>query len=214
MTQTICRMYPSAEIAASAADAVKRTGFPESLIHVVAPAGAASLPTEEVVAAVTKCGISKSKAQVFAQGLARGEGLVIAHAPFTSAEAAIAEMAKYQPISSGIPEPEPNPPKPWDEAAPFSSAFQLPTHASDPAPFSRFWNLPLLIKSKAGDPEHLEMISFFSRKPGLFSGMWRWPLLSSSATPVSNFFGLSALSSNPTPFSSWFKLPVLTRKRD
>ncbi|MFO1167872.1 MAG: hypothetical protein U1E19_07125 [Rhodoblastus sp.] len=212
MTQTICRMYPSPEIAAAAADAVKRTGFPASLIHVVAPADAAALPAEEVVAAVAQCGIPKSKAQIYAQGVSRGEGLVIAHAPFTSAEAAIDELAKYQPISSGIPEPAPTPPTPWDEAAPFSAAFQLPTRSSDPTPFSRFWNLPVLINSKAGDPEHLETISFFSRKPGLFSGMWRWPLLSSKATPVSDFFGLSALSKSPTMFSDWLRLPVLIRK--
>lgn len=214
MTETICRMYPRPDIATAAADAVKRSGLQASLVHVVAPEDVSTLPIDDVVKAVTTCGVSRAKAQIYAQGLSRGEALVVVHAPFTAAEAASLELAKFQPIPSGVPDAEPTRLPEWDESAPFSFALRLPTKSSDPTPFSRFWNLPLLRESRAGDPENLEIISLFSKKANLFSGVFAAPMLSKVATPLSNFFGLAASSKSATPLSDWLHIPTLIRKGD
>lgn len=209
MTETICRMYPRLDIATAAADAVKRSGLQPSLVHIVAPEDAADLPTEDVVKAVTSLGILKSDAKLLAPGISRGEALVVVHAPFTAAHAAISELSKFQPIPSGIPEPAPAPPWLWDEDAPLSSALRIPTLFINSSPFSQFWNIPLLIKSKAGELENMEFISFLSRKANLFSGIFNAPMLSGSATFFSDMFGMNAISKSATPLSDWFHIPVL-----
>lgn len=214
MTETICRMYPRSDIATAAADAVKRSGLRASLVHVVAPEGADKLPMDDVVKAVASCGVPRAKAQIYAQGVSRGEALVVVHAPFTAAEAASLELSKFQPIPSGVPDAEPDRLPEWDESAPLSAALRLPTKSSDPTPFSRFWNLPVLRQSRAGDPENLEIISLFSRKANLFSGVFAAPMLSKVATPLSNMLGLAAISKGATPLSDWLRIPTLIQKND
>ena len=212
MTETICRMYPRLDIATAAADAVKRSGLQASLVHIVAPEDAADLPTDDVVKAVASVGIPKSQATKLAPGISRGEALVVVHAPFTAAGAAITELSKFQPIPSGLPEPAPAPSWAWDEDAPLSSALRIPTRYLNAAPFSQFWNIPLLIKSKAGELENMEFISFLSRKANLFSGIFNAKMLAGSGTLFSDMFGMSAISKSATPLSSWFHIPVLIKQ--
>ena len=212
MTQNIYRMYGSAELARTAAAELSEFRQLNGAVHVVeAPSPTSTI--DEIAQAVMKFLTPRKEAKILAEGISRGGTLVVVHTPLFAATTVEEYLDQYQPIDSGLRAPEPER-FTWDEAAPFSSAFRLPTWLSDPTPFSTFWNLPVLKEDRSAQSEGMETISFFSRKSAMFSGLFGLAMLSDKATPFSNFFGLPLLSSKSAPFSAVLKLPTLLRPKN
>jgi hypothetical protein len=200
MSHAICRMYDSQERATAAAQELRRNPFKRfTEIHVltrnggpIAEPGQADLPLEGIVAALMKAMILKSEAQIYARGILRGGTLVCVHAPFGSALTATQVLDKYGPIDSGYTEPREELLQ-WDEATPCSSALRMPVLLPDSATFSRFWNVPPLIKggvttsSSIGLPE-------LKRSTRNYAPSIPLPLLSKRGTWLSSMLGLPLLT--------------------
>jgi hypothetical protein len=191
MTQTICRLYGTAENAEAAVKELHELGFGDEELQVVKPREGAS--TEELAEMIRKCYVYKLEAKAYAEGVQRGNTLVVVHAGFGWAMPAIVAMERCKPVASGVPDWGEHR-LDWDEAAPFSSAFHLPLLSEGAAPFSSFWGLPVL--SKSG---------------GSKTSMLGLPLLSGGSGEYKSFLGLPLLSSNPAPLSSMLGLPTLKR---
>lgn len=213
MTQSIVRMFPSAQVAGDAVKALTAQGFNIYDIHVVTPVAAEFGTTEEeqiqaIASAVMRGFIPKYIARIYAVGIRNGGSLVIVHAPFGFASTAIVTLEGFGPIDSGYSEPV-EPPRPYHEGAPLSSALGWPLLLDDPTPFSNFIGFEALTKGAAsiskalGLPLLLNCAAPFSQLLGL-------PTRSKNAAPFSKLLGLPVLSNNPTPFSSALKLKVLT----
>lgn len=213
MTQTICRMYASPETARAAAAELEEFRQLTGAIQVVHPSAAGGT-IDEVRDRIMKCNILRKDAQVLARGVLDGNSLVVVHAPLFSAELVEESLDQHQPTPGVLPtRPEPVRVL-WDEAAPLSSAFRLPTLSSNSTPFSSFWNLPVLKASDVAKKAGMETIRFFSNRPDLFSGLFGFRMQAKSSTPFSNFFGLPSISSKAAPFSAFFKLPTLIVPKD
>jgi len=191
MSQTISRMYKTPARAASAKAALEQEDYSD--VHLVSGDSARD-SVDEIVAAITKGNILKSYARVYAEGIRKGGSLVTVHAPFGGAARAVRILGKFSPIDSGISEPESHV-MPWDEATPMSCILQMPVLLEDPAPFSRFWNVPPLLGGA------------FS-----LSSLFGMPLLTEAASRSSSF-GIPLLSSNATPLSSLLGIPTISRPR-
>lgn len=193
MTQTIHRMYDSPERANLAADALRASRFERfDEVHVVGHSGdgdAAS--TDVIVAALMKAYVLKAHARVLAEGIRRGGTLVTVHAHFGTADAALTILERHGPIDSGLPEAVDRP-LAWDEAAPCSSLLHMPVLLADNATFSRFWNVPPLLKSGATTSSVLGL-----------------PEATASSGPFTGSFGLALISDKATILSSLLGLPVL-----
>jgi len=194
MSQTINRMYGSLERAQQAAHELRTNRFDRfDEVHVVSDrdASGADASVDHIVAQLLKALVLKAHAEVFAEGIRRGGSLVTVHAPFGAAVAAIAILDGHGPIPSGVADPT-DPPTPWDDAAPLSSALNLRVLLDDNDTFSRFWNLPVLVaggtttSSALGLPE-------ISRSNGPFAGTFGIRLLSNNATILSSLLGLPVL---------------------
>jgi hypothetical protein len=153
-----------------------------------------ALPSMKSIAAITKGNVLKSYARVYAEGISKGGSLVTVHAPFSGAARAARILGKFSPIESGISEPESHVMQ-WDEATPMSCILQIPVLLEDPAPFSRFWNVPPLSGGS------------FS-----LSSLFGIPLLTKAASRSSSL-GIPLLSSNATPLSSLLGIPTISRQR-
>jgi hypothetical protein len=195
MSQTINRMFATAEQANAAAAALRSDRFNRfDEVHVTS-AAASGATTDEIVAALMKACVIKWEARILAVGIKSGGSLVTVHAPFGSAVAATQELERHGPIESGLP-PYVDDLVPWDEAAPLSSALSMPVLVSDNASFSSFWGLPML-----------------TRGQGTTSAALGWPEISRTSGPFTGTFGMALLSRNPTPLSSMIGLPLLTAGR-
>lgn len=193
MSQTISRMYDSVERANAAAHALRNHHYIRFTdVHVTSRA-AADVSAEGIVAELLKVYILKAHARVYADGILRGGALVTVHAAFGTAVTALETLDEFGPVDSGVAEVRDRP-RPWDDAAPCSSALGLPVLLGDTASFSRFWGLPLL--SKSG---------------GTTSSALGLPELSDSSPPFTGTFGMRLLSANGTFLSSMLGLPLLTR---
>lgn len=242
MAQIISRMYPTRDRATAAATALRRSGFSALDVHaILAPdpeSDAAAADVDDLVTAIMKCQIARSKAEIYADRVRRGSNLVTIAAPFGSALPATQILDSFDPIDSGVTdEPRASAPT-WDEAAPLSSALQLPVLLDDPTPLSSVIGVPTLIPASGpgktrlmNSPAPLSSaagLPTLARKAAPFSSLFGLPLLSNKAAPLSSALGLPLgsdkaaplssalgwplLSNNPAPFSSLFRLPVLTKR--
>ena len=205
MTQTISRMYEFPEQAAQAKAALKKADYPN--VHLVSAAGMADAPFDDIVAAIARGNVLTAHARIYAAGIAKGGSLVTVHAQFGSAIDAIRILDRFEPIDSGIPEPESHASL-WNEATPLSSLLQLPVLINEAAPYSTFWNLPAL-----SDPSSslsrllgLPLLKNFGSRSTSFG----LPLLKNFG-PRSTSFGIPLLSDQPAPLSSLLGLPTLTK---
>jgi hypothetical protein len=196
MSQTINRMFATADRANEAAAALRGNRLNRFDEVFVTSAAASGSTTDEIVAALMKAYVVKWEARILAAGIKNGGSLVTVHAPFGSAVAATQELERYGPIDSGLP-PYVSDLVPWDEAAPLSSALSLPVLVSDNASFSSFWGLPILTRGQRTTGEALGL-----------------PEISRSSGPFTGTFGMALLSRNPAPLSSMFGLPLLTAARE
>jgi hypothetical protein len=226
MTQIISRIYDSRERAAEAVKALKDYGFSGLDIHAVlarssSQGGVTAAPAEidDLVTSIQKAGIFKSRAEIYADRVRSGGNLVTVHAPFGSAHAATQILDRFDPIDSGVAE-EAGASLDWVDAAPLSSALQIPLLLDDPAAFSSAIGLPVLLDYEPRKTSLLSSPSPLSSTIGLptlsddatpLSSRIGLSVLSDKAAPLSSSVGLALLSDNPAPFSALFKLPLLTK---
>ena len=197
MTQTINRIYASADQATAAVTELRRNGYQADEIHVVGPTDfdAGKNSSDDIVVAITKGYVLRSDAVILAEGIQKGGTLVTVHAVFGAAARALDILDKHGPIASGLPSKR-HPTVTWDEAAPVSSALMLPTTCDDPTPFATYSGLPTLADSD----------TYASAAAGV-------PLLTNPRASLSEKLGLPLLSDNPAPLSSLLKLPLLIDHR-
>ena len=191
MSQTISRMYETPGQAANAKAALEQEDYSD--VHLVSGESAGA-SIDEIVAAITKGNVLKSYARVYAEGISKGRSLVTVHAPFGGAARAARILGKFNPVESGISEPE-SQLMLWDDATPMSCILQMPVLLEDPVPFSTFWNVPPL----AGGSFSL-------------SSLFGIPLLTKAASR-STSFGIPLLSRNAAPLSSLLGIPTISRSR-
>jgi hypothetical protein len=215
MTQTITRMYSSPQQAMSAEATLREQGFGDDHIRLVVyhgghPAGSNSADSiESVTAQIAAGNVRKAHAAIYAQGVIRGGSLLTVHAPFGTALLATEILDSFDPVESGI-SSQPTPVRPWDEAAPISSALRIGVRLDHPALFSVFWNLPVLLDQAAslsvalGIPVLVAGTASLSKAIGL-------PALASRFS-VSQAIGIPALASRFS-MSQALGLPVLLKPR-
>jgi hypothetical protein len=200
MSQTINRMYDNHESAARAAHELRSNRFDRfTAVHVVtrsggsdAGTGSADASIDGIAASIMKGHVLKAHAMVFAERIRRGGTLVTVHAPFGTAAAAMNILDSHGPIDSGVPELKDDIVA-WDEAAPCSSALHMPVLLDDSATFSKFWNVPPLLKKAATTSSALGIPETVAAK-GPYAGSFGLPLISQKATILSSMLGLPVLS--------------------
>jgi BCD family chlorophyll transporter-like MFS transporter len=203
MTQTINRMYNSYESAAKAAEELRTNRFirfPDVFVtdrngRADPQASGAELSVDEIMAALMKAYVLKADAKVYAQRIKQGSALLTVHAQFGSMATALRLLDRHKSVDSGVPDPE-YVAVPWDEAAPCSSALQLPVLLDDSMTFSRFWGVPALTKKGSTSGSCLGL-----------------PEVSDGSRPFTGTFGMALISNKPTILSSALGLPVLTKSK-
>ncbi len=188
MIYPIVRMYETSQQAEAAANKLREWGFREDLINVVTPA----LPSGDFAAAIMAGYVLKRDALVYAEGVRRGRSLVSVRAPFGKGRVAIDVLDRLGPVDSGVPDEPADHLPGWDDAAPFSSAFWMPTKARDATPFSSFWVLPVVTRKGRTLGERLGL-----------------PEVSNSSAPIQTSLGMPLLSRKVAPLSELLKLPLL-----
>ena len=191
MSQTINRLYATPEQAAKALAALKDEDYSD--LHIVSGASFTGASIDSIVAAIIKGNVLKSDARILAKGISAGGSLVTVHPPFGSAYKATQILKQFDPIDSGLTEPEDNSIMAWDESSPMSCILQLPVLLDDATPFSKFWNVPPLGGSAAP-----------------LSSLFGIGLISRAAAPLSALIGLPLLSKDAAPLSSLLNLPTLS----
>ena len=191
MSQTINRLYATLEQAAKALAALKDEDYSD--LHIVSGASFTGASIDSIVAAIIKGNVLKSDARILAKGISAGGSLVTVHPPFGSAYKATQILKQFDPIDSGLTEPEDNSIMAWDESTPMSCILQLPVLLDDATPFSKFWNVPPLGGSAAP-----------------LSSLFGIGLISRAAAPLSALIGLPLLSKDAAPLSSLLNLPTLS----
>jgi len=183
MIHPIVRMYATTAQAQAAVASVRGYGLADTGISLIT---AASAPTAEgVAAAIAGAKVLKADAKVYAQGVLAGKALVVVDAPFGTGSIYEDVLDAAGPVDSGVPEPYWE--SGWDDAAPFSSALNIPV-ISKPSPYL-FMGLPALLRSGRTTCASLGL-------PEL-------------ASPDMAVFGRPTLSRNPAPFSGLLHLPLL-----
>ena len=194
MTQTIHRIYATADVAADVVKELNANGFAGDEIHVVGSgdfdAGKNSL--DEVVAAITKGNVRKSDAVILAEAVQKGGTLVTVHAVFGAAVKALDILDGHASVASGLPSTR-HATVTWDEAAPLSSALLVPVALDDPTVFATYSGLPTLIDSDESASAYVGL-----------------PTLGDHKMSLSSLLGLPLLTNNPAPLSSLFNIPLLS----
>ncbi len=205
MTQTISRIYQVRENADAAATALKKAGFAERGINVVAPAEA---PDGQILASIRRGGVVATHADVYAEGIKRGETLVSVQAPFGCATLATALLEKHGPTDTGLGEQgyEKAPP---DPAAPLSSACGWTVLIDNPAPLSSSLGWSVLSTRRPPRKPDSELVD----NPAPFSKTIHKPILTDRPTILSSRFGWRVLLDNPAPLSARFRWPILSKEQ-
>jgi hypothetical protein len=135
-------MFATRAIADKAADDLRLHGYAD--VHVFG--GAAAATAEAYTDALCKAYVEKAVARVLARGLAAGRGLVVVHTQFGRTAFAQRLLDRHGPVPDGLPAARTPGPR-YEEAAPLSSALQLPVLTGTQHPFEAFSSLPTLTRS-------------------------------------------------------------------
>jgi hypothetical protein len=214
MPTMIIRSYESASQAAAAAQNLLDAGFENvSQFKAASGKGASSAASRNnLLSDMMNAHIWKSHAEVYADRLSKGGGLVVVHAPFGSASNAERIMDKYEPVDAGLATTSHKPDYQWNDAAPLSSVLQIPVLSNTKLPAETLSGVSSLTKGSAFI-SNLLGIPLLSRGSAQKVSSMGMPLLSRSPTPLSSAIGLKTLSQNPTPMSSLFGLKVLSQRQ-
>ena len=205
MTQTISRFYRDRENADAAAAELRQAGFTDSMINVVAPTEA---PDEQILASIRRGGVVATHAEVFAEGIKRGETLVSVEPLFGWALTATAILEKHGPTDTGLAE-QSHEEAPPDPAAPLSSAFGWKVLIHNPAPLSSLLKWPVLSTRRSPRKPDSKLVD----NPAPFSRMIHSAVLTERPTILSSRAGWRVLWDNPAPLSARLKWPILSKSQ-
>jgi len=212
MPITVTRLYGTPETADSAVKELKRQRFSGSDIHVVRPPAPGA--EDGVVSAIVEAGISKSRAEKYAESVKKGNTLVIVYPPFGNAALAEEVVDHFSPVMSDVPARDFDDSYDFDDdATPFSRALGWKVLSHDPAPFSSALGWATLANPKSKTyPAAFGKVTL-SHNPAPFSSLFGLPLLSHKAAPFSGLFGLRTLIAKAAPFSEKLGLKTLASKK-
>jgi hypothetical protein len=211
MPITVIRVYGTPDAAESAVKELKRQRFSSSDIHLVrAPAEGA-----DPVPAIMEAGISKYRAERYAESLTKGGTMVVVHPPFGNAALAEEVVDHFEPLTTGVPNHEYDLGTDYeDDATPFSRLLGWKVLSrNNPAPFSDALGWSTLKKPGAKDYPQSSPGKLLGGSAAPFSNLFGLKILIHHPAPVSSAAGLKTLSSNPAPFSSLLGLKTLTTKQ-
>jgi hypothetical protein len=212
MSTNVVRVYESPAQAAKAAKDATDHGF-MYVSHFKSAGGKGSAATANrnaLVSSLMSAHVWQNHAELYADMLGKGGGLVAINAPFGTAVKAGEILDSYGPVHDPISAAPRTPGFQWDEATPLSSALRLPVLSHVKLPMEILMGMSSLTAGKA-------FISNLIGLPILSEGLSQrhssmgMRLLSQSATPLSSALGLRTLSQNATPLSSMLGLAVLKR---
>jgi len=190
---------------------LKRQRFSASDFHLVRAPEAGADP----VPAIMEAGISKSRAQRYAESLSKGGTLVVVYPPFGNAALAEEVLDRFDPLLSGPPDNEYD----WghdfeDDATPFSRMLGWKVLLrNSPAPFSDALGFATLKKPGAKEYPQSSPGKLLGGSAAPLSKMFGLKVLSSNPAPLSSATGMKPLSSNPAPFSKLLGLKTLSSKQ-
>lgn len=191
MRTPITRIYDTARQAMDAVSALKQRGFAEDAINLVSATDGQASSLEEITKAIMAGWVLKDEAKVYAEGVQRGQSLVSVRAPFGSGVRAGWIMDRFGPAASPIKEyREPLPQ--WDDAAPLSSALNMPVLVNSSAPLSNTFGMATLSRN-AAPLSSLFCMGTKSRNPTPLSSLLGLPLLANDPAPLSSILGLRLL---------------------
>ncbi len=191
MIQPIVRVYETAQQAQNVMNELKANGFGGELSNQVSPREPAQ-SAEDIAKAIRIGYVLKGYASAYAACVLRGLTVVSVRAPIGTGRAVTAILDSFGPVASGIDAVAEQSPT-WDEAAPISSALNMPVTIHGAAPFSSFWKLPVLLREgKRYRPVMGNTGS--ARNPAPFSALLGLPMLARNAAPLSSMLGLPLLT--------------------
>ena len=204
MTQTVSCIYRAREDADAAAAELRKVGFPDDEIHVVAMAEASD---DEIRAATQQAGLRATHAEFYADAVKRGETLVSVPAQFGCAALVSKILHKHNPTETGLPE-QGYEQRSWDPAAPLSSKWGWTVLFDNPAPLSAWLGIRVLSTDQPVRKRNADLID----NPAPFSKAIKAPLLTERPAILSSRFGWRVLLTDPAPLSSRLGWPVLSKK--
>lgn len=169
-TMSISSLFNTHAAAMDAAADLKKSGFPEGFVHVVA-SQASGVSAKSLV----EQGINPVRAESTAEAILEGRSLVIVETPLGTAKLATMVLNRHQPNNSGISEVRYEG-YVADETTFFSSNFRFPLLLKNAFPFSSWLGLALLLKDNPEKTRSFGM-PFLSGKEFPFSSMLGLPLL-------------------------------------
>lgn len=208
MTQTICRMYATVDKAKQASEELKKRKYQDVSLFTPQDGGGT---VDGLLDAMLRVYILKSAAKIYADRVKKGASLVVVHAPFTGGLKAQTVLDSFDPVDSGVPEPE-IPSYAWDPKTPASSALHMGVLSEIKLPFEDFTNLSSLMRSGPFLKSWFGM-PLLSKTTAPLSKLFSIPFFTKSGTPLSSTLGMSLLSTNKTPLSSRIRMPLLTKGR-
>jgi hypothetical protein len=226
MPVTVSRIYDSPEKAETAASELKKYSFAPEHINVVTPNGH---DTEATVSALTKGGISPSRAKVYAEAVSGGKSVVTVLPTFGTAGKAAEILDTYGPVETHITDVPDHADggsraargssSSTDSAAPLSSAAGWKVLSDDPTPVSSKFGWRVLLDNPTPLSSWLgwRVLSdtqtsrtTLSSDPAPLSNLLGWKLLSDNPAPLSSRAGWRILSDEPAPLSKKFGWRVLS----
>jgi len=224
MPQTIARLYRTQQAASAAVTELRERGLNAEAIRATAPPAPSELPAETVgttaapvIETILKAGIPRDHARIYAEGVERGEVLVVViDPPFGFALAATAILDSHNPIEVALPAAS-SPgyatsttaaasgtttnPSIWQSATPLSSWLGLRVLSDDPTPLSTYLGRPA-IKTDTSSSQTLDNIRRQSEDAAPLSKKIGMSVLSEDPAPLSKSAGWSLLSDDPAPLST------------
>lgn len=187
MIEPIVRVYDSPEQARSVMEALREHGFGGELSNIVLPTEPARSLAD--IATDIRAGyVLRGYADAYAACVQRGQALISVRAPLGTGKRVTLILDAGNPAESGVTRPRESL-RAWDEAAPISSALNMPVLMHGGTPLSSFWKLPVLLgQGKRYRP--LFGNATTPRNPAPFSGMLGLPLSSNNGSPLSSMLGL------------------------
>ncbi len=224
MTIPIVRMYETEQKARDAVGKLREEGFIPDTIHLITPVSKGEADTIEPVSIAIRAGfLPEPHAAVYAEGIQQGRSLVSIFAPFGHGQLATQILDGCSPVDTGLEGPQGRSIA-WEEGAPLSSAFMLPTlWRNKPAPFSTVFGLEMLSSGRSfQSPRYKELAnsdfalfgrSRLSPNPTPLSSLFHLKTISVKGGPSwTKSFGYSLLSQNPAPLSSKLGMHLLAAK--
>jgi hypothetical protein len=251
MPQTIARIYRTQQAANAAVKELRERSFNAEAIRArpqpapsesTEPAATTAVAaTDTTLESILKAGVPREHARIYAEGVSRGEVLVVViDPPFGFASAANAILDSHGPIAVNLPEVGPSAglatsttasgtttnASIWESATPLSSWLGWKVLSDDPTPLSTYMGRPALktdpspsptldnIRRQSTDAAPLSTkvgLSVLSDDPAPLSKRAGWSVLSDDPAPLSKKFGWRTLLDDPAPLSTMLGWKVLSR---